>query len=162
MQRKVKKQSAWSQDDLTRIIPGSFKGVAFKKGHIIRSGDIPALWTGKETILFRHSPGQLHENDAAERLAQALRGDHHPSGPAEGKSSLISNSRSVKPRRRSDLDQPDPQHRLPFIIMPPARRRYRRHRIILTVDERSIVRAKPSVPVGPFFPSPFLKKGGRV
>lgn len=29
--------------DLTQIIPGKFKGSAFKKGHIVRNEDIPRL-----------------------------------------------------------------------------------------------------------------------
>lgn len=29
--------------DLTKIVPGEFKGVAFKKGHIIMEEDIPEL-----------------------------------------------------------------------------------------------------------------------
>ena len=29
--------------DITKIVPGEFKGVAFKKGHIIREEDIPEL-----------------------------------------------------------------------------------------------------------------------
>ena len=29
--------------DITRIVPGEFKGVAFKKGHIIKEEDIPEL-----------------------------------------------------------------------------------------------------------------------
>ena len=30
--------------DITRIVPGEFKGVAFKKGHIIKEEDIPELY----------------------------------------------------------------------------------------------------------------------
>lgn len=29
--------------DITRIIPGKFKGVGFKKGHIVSKEDIPEL-----------------------------------------------------------------------------------------------------------------------
>jgi hypothetical protein len=92
--KKVKVQKAVGLvlgHDLTRIIPGSFKGVAFKKGHIIQTQDIPALLDlGKETIfVLEIPPGQLHENEAAERLSLALKGDHVSlQGPAEGKISL--------------------------------------------------------------------------
>ena len=43
--------------DITRIIPGKFKGRAFKKGHIIQEEDIEKLLElGKETnILFSSS-----------------------------------------------------------------------------------------------------------
>ena len=27
--------------DITKIIPGSFKGTGFKKGHVVRSEDVP-------------------------------------------------------------------------------------------------------------------------
>jgi hypothetical protein len=84
--------------DLTRIIPGQFKGVAFKKGHIIREADIPALLDlGKETIFVLDiPPGTLHENEAAQRLAEALKGDHLSlQGPAEGKISLVARTRGL-------------------------------------------------------------------
>ena len=29
--------------DVTRIVPGKFKGVGFKKGHVIQKKDIPNL-----------------------------------------------------------------------------------------------------------------------
>ena len=29
--------------DITKIIPGSFKGTGFKKGHVVRSEDVPEL-----------------------------------------------------------------------------------------------------------------------
>jgi molybdenum cofactor synthesis domain-containing protein len=92
--KKIKVQKAVGMvlgHDLTRIIPGRFKGVAFKKGHIIRPDDIPALLDlGKEFIfVLEMPPGQVHENEAAERLAQGLKGDHISlQGPAEGKISL--------------------------------------------------------------------------
>lgn len=78
--------------DLTRIIPGSFKGAAFKKGHIIQPEDIPILLDlGKETLFVLDvPPGRLHENDAAQRLAQALKGDHITfQDPSEGKINLL-------------------------------------------------------------------------
>ena len=92
--KKVKVQKAVGMvlgHDLTRIIPGRFKGVAFKKGHVIRPDDIPALLDlGKEFIfVLEMAPGQIHENEAAERLAGGLKGDHIAlQGPAEGKISL--------------------------------------------------------------------------
>jgi hypothetical protein len=78
--------------DITEIRPGQFKGVAFKKGHIVHEKDIPHLRRlGKENLFVLHiEPGEVHEDDAAIRLAKALSGpgvffDGHPS---EGKISL--------------------------------------------------------------------------
>lgn len=62
--------------DITQIIPGNFKGVAFKKGHIIRKEDIPVLLSlGKDNIyVWEYKEGILHENDAAERLKDLTAG----------------------------------------------------------------------------------------
>ena len=62
--------------DLTRIIPGEFKGRAFKKGHVIQESDIPELLKiGKEHIyVLDLHPGDIHEDDAAIRIAQAAAG----------------------------------------------------------------------------------------
>lgn len=62
--------------DITRIVPGEFKGRAFKKGHIITEDDIPLLLKiGKEHIYaLELAPGALHENEAAERIARAAAG----------------------------------------------------------------------------------------
>ena len=62
--------------DITRIVPGEFKGRLFKKGHIITEEDIPALLDiGKEHIYaLELGPGIVHENEAAERLARAAMG----------------------------------------------------------------------------------------
>ncbi|MBZ9685374.1 molybdopterin-binding protein [Clostridium estertheticum] len=56
--------------DITQIIPGVIKDVAFKKGHIIKEEDIPVLLSiGKENLfVWEKKEGFLHENDAAERL----------------------------------------------------------------------------------------------
>ena len=56
--------------DLTRIVPGEFKGAQFRKGHVVTQEDIPVLLSmGKEHLyVWEMEPGMLHENDAAERL----------------------------------------------------------------------------------------------
>jgi molybdenum cofactor synthesis domain-containing protein len=56
--------------DITQIIPGIVKDIAFKKGHVILEEDIPLLLSiGKENIyVWEKKEGYLHENDAAERL----------------------------------------------------------------------------------------------
>jgi hypothetical protein len=77
--------------DLTRIVPGEFKGAAFRKGHIIREEDIPLMLNmGKEHIfVFELEQGHIHENDAAIRMGQALAGRGIELGePKEGKVNL--------------------------------------------------------------------------
>lgn len=62
--------------DVTQIIPGEFKGRAFKKGHIIKEEDIEKLLSiGKEHIyVWEPKEGELHENDAAIRLSNLVLG----------------------------------------------------------------------------------------
>lgn len=63
--------------DVTQIIPGEFKGRLFKKGHIIKEEDIEKLLSiGKEHIyVWEPKEGELHENDAAIRLANLVLGE---------------------------------------------------------------------------------------
>ncbi|OPX83730.1 MAG: bifunctional molybdenum cofactor biosynthesis protein MoaC/MogA [Pelotomaculum sp. PtaB.Bin104] len=62
--------------DVTMVIPGKFKGAAFKKGHIVRTEDVPELLKlGKEHIyIWECGADFLHENEAAKRLARASGG----------------------------------------------------------------------------------------
>ncbi len=81
--------------ELTKIVPGSYKGPAFRKGHIIREQDIPHLKDlGKEHIyLIEMGAGQLHENDAAARIAQAVCGTNvETAAPSEGRVNLTATS----------------------------------------------------------------------
>lgn len=57
--------------DMTKIVKDEFKGVAFKKGHMIKEEDIPYLLDmGKEHIyVIEKDENMVHENDAAEILA---------------------------------------------------------------------------------------------
>ncbi|MGI9951105.1 molybdopterin-binding protein [Moorellaceae bacterium AZ2] len=81
--------------DLTKIVPGQFKGRRFKKGHIIQPEDIPELLQmGKEHLyVLELGPGDIHEDEAALRLARAaLALDDHGielSEPREGKVNLV-------------------------------------------------------------------------
>ncbi|WP_054026673.1 molybdopterin-binding protein [Bacillus sp. FJAT-28004] len=80
--------------DLTRIIPGQFKGRLFKKGHVVVEADIPNLLDiGKEHIyIMELGENELHEDDAAIRMAKALYGDELIlSEPHEGKVSIKAN-----------------------------------------------------------------------
>lgn len=62
--------------DITEIRPGQFKGPAFKKGYIVKEEDLEHLRRlGKEHLYVLHlGPDELHEDDAAVRLARTLAG----------------------------------------------------------------------------------------
>ncbi len=78
--------------DITKIVPGRFKGPAFKRDHVIRHEDVNRLWDlGKENIAALDlSAGLMHEDDAAHRLATATSGEGIAlSAPSEGKVNLI-------------------------------------------------------------------------
>ncbi len=63
--------------DLTEILPGKSKKPAFKKGHVIREEDILRLKRmGKDHIyVLELEPDEVHEDEAALRLAQAVAGE---------------------------------------------------------------------------------------
>jgi len=74
--------------DMTRIIRGKFKGVGFKKGHVVKKVDIPELLKiGKQTLyVLDLGKDQLHEDDAARRIAKAISDPNLKfSDPREGK-----------------------------------------------------------------------------
>jgi hypothetical protein len=77
--------------DITEIVPGRFKGPAFRRGHVIRPEDVDRLRDlGKENIAALDlGPGWVHEDDAAHRLATAAAGEGIAlSAPSEGKVNL--------------------------------------------------------------------------
>ena len=77
--------------DITRIVPGEYKGPVFRKGHVVTEADIPVLLdVGKEHLfVYEQEPGMLHENDAAERIVDRVAGRNlHRSEPEEGKITL--------------------------------------------------------------------------
>ncbi|MEK7275045.1 MAG: molybdopterin-binding protein, partial [Candidatus Desantisbacteria bacterium] len=77
--------------DVTKIIPGEFKGPVFKRGHIIKEQDIPELLNaGKEHIfILKLEPGEVHEEEAAIRIAKAIAGQGLGlTKPKEGKVDL--------------------------------------------------------------------------
>ena len=79
--------------DFTKIIPGEYKGPAFKKGHIIQPEDLPHLRAiGKEHIyLIDLAPGQLHENEAIVKIAKAVSGENvYLTEPSEGRINIKS------------------------------------------------------------------------
>lgn len=94
--KKVKVEDAIGSvlaHDMTKIVPGEFKGVAFKKGHIIREDDVEALKDmGKRHVyILELDENQLHEDDAAYRIASCTAGDGIDlSSPREGKINYVS------------------------------------------------------------------------
>ena len=57
--------------DMTQIIKDQYKDARFRKGHVVTEEDIPVLLSmGKEHLyVWEMTPGMIHENDAAERMA---------------------------------------------------------------------------------------------
>lgn len=78
--------------DMTQIIPGKFKGPAFKKGHKITAGDLCRLMRmGKNNLyVLDLNQDQVHEDDAVFELASALAGPGvtFSGNPSEGKLEL--------------------------------------------------------------------------
>lgn len=77
--------------DVTQIIPGEFKGPAFRKGHVITEEDIPVLLSiGKENLyVWAMDDTMYHEDEAAAILRDLAIGDHMTaSQPSEGKIEL--------------------------------------------------------------------------
>jgi len=84
--------------DITQIIPGKFKGRAFKKGHVIRQDDVEKLLElGKEQVyIWEPQKGEIHEDEAALRIANAITGKNMEyDQPKEGKCTLISKERGL-------------------------------------------------------------------
>lgn len=74
--------------DMSKIVPGEYRGPAFKKGHVIQQEDICHLKNiGKDHIyLIELTAGQVHENDAISRMAKGIAGDNvYCTEPAEGR-----------------------------------------------------------------------------
>ncbi len=73
--------------DITEIVPDLFKGPSFRKGHIITEADVEKLLDlGKQNIYVSGLNGEVHENDAALRIARAAMGKGlEISDPKEGK-----------------------------------------------------------------------------
>lgn len=98
--KKIKVRDAIGMElchDITEMNEG-FKGVAFKRGHIIQECDIAhMLRIGKQHIfVWEEHAGELHEDDCARRMAAMapVEGAHYTE-PAEGKVLLISEQRGM-------------------------------------------------------------------
>ena len=102
MMKMIKVQDAVGSvlsHDVTQIIPGEFKGRAFKKGHIIKEEDIEKLLSiGKDHVyVWEPEEGQLHENDAAIRLSNLVVGDGVATSEEikEGKIDFFANTQGI-------------------------------------------------------------------
>ncbi|MHB1626988.1 MAG: molybdopterin-binding protein [Bacilli bacterium] len=77
MKREIRVEDAVGKvlaHDLTKIVPGEFKGRLFQKGHVIVEKDIEQLLAiGKEHIyVLSLEEGEVHEDVAASRMAAAI------------------------------------------------------------------------------------------
>jgi len=83
--------------DITAMRDG-FKGVAFRRGHVISEEDIPALLDlGKRMVfVWEENAGEIHEEAAALRMGAMtmVKGTHY-TFPAEGKVVLIADQRGM-------------------------------------------------------------------
>ncbi len=94
--------------DITEIVPGEFKGVAFKKGHVIQESDIERLLRiGKEHIyIFELNEDELHEDEAAITLGKLICGEGVKfAAPKEGKIDLKAEYNGLLKINRDLLDE---------------------------------------------------------
>lgn len=98
MKRKIPIKEAIGKvlvHDVTRVDPEEgFKGPAFRKGHVITQEDVEKLRDlGKEYVyVLDLEPHEIHEDEAAVLLAEALMGEntYRDEAPTEGKISIYS------------------------------------------------------------------------
>jgi formylmethanofuran dehydrogenase subunit E len=97
--KSVKTEEAVGQKilhDMTRIIPGEYKGAAFRRGQTITGGDLCRLQQmGRNHLYMEDSNIDLnkwiHEDEAAEAFAKVMAGEGtRPEGPPrEGKVNIV-------------------------------------------------------------------------
>ncbi|MCZ6620718.1 MAG: molybdopterin-binding protein, partial [Deltaproteobacteria bacterium] len=78
--------------DVTEIVPGKHKRPAFRRGHRVTPEDVPKLLDiGKSHLyIMELEEGELHEEDAARRLALTSAGPHiRLTEPMEGRVNLV-------------------------------------------------------------------------
>ena len=94
--------------DITKVVPGGFKGPAFRRGHIIKKEDIPEfLRIGKEHVFILNlDEGEVHEEEAALRIARAVIGPGLAhSNPSEGRVNLMAASAGILRINIAALDE---------------------------------------------------------
>lgn len=98
MLKKIKVENAVGlklAHDHTQILPGKFKGARFRRGHLLRRSDVPKLLDlgKKEVYVLTLSPGEVHEDEAAKRIARGAVGRNLKlRAPREGKVEFIANT----------------------------------------------------------------------
>ena len=92
--KKIRVEDAVGQTlchDMTAIMADGFKGVKFKRGHVIREEDIPELLNIGKSHIFIWDPetDEVHEDDAAIALTDAICDESiKVTGPSEGNDAL--------------------------------------------------------------------------
>ena len=84
--------------DITKVVPGEFKGRLFARGHVIRPEDVEELKNiGKEYIyIWEEEEGQVHEDEAAIRISDAMAGLNTVlDAPKEGKVLVTSGKKGL-------------------------------------------------------------------
>ena len=99
--RKIKVEDAVGHalcHDMTGILPDGKKGVVFRRGHVVRAVDIPAMLDIGKNHIFAWEPGKdVHENECALACAEAARGLNvsHDTDPSEGKVLFYAQTRGL-------------------------------------------------------------------
>lgn len=94
--------------DLTKIVPGEFKGAAFRKGHIIKEEDIAQLKSmGKYHIyVIELGEEEVHENEAGNIIATMATGEGlYITEPYEGKVSIKSEIKGLLKINKEGLQE---------------------------------------------------------
>ena len=95
MLKKIKVEDAIGHrlaHDLTQIVPGKFKGAAFRRGHRVRPEDLSRLLDmgKKQVYVLTLRRGEVHEDEASRRIARAAAGSGiRLRGPGEGKMDFL-------------------------------------------------------------------------
>ena len=106
--------------DITEVREG-FKGRAFKRGHIIRPEDVAHLLDlGKKHVyIWEENAGEIHEEDAALRLAALAPMDNAEySGPSEGKMTLTAKEDGMFRVNRPLLDKINAIGEITIVTLP--------------------------------------------
>lgn len=107
--------------DMTRIVRGESKGPGFKKGHLIKPADIPALLKmGKENIfILELEPGEIHEDEAGVRMGIAAAGKEVEwTGPRESRVNLYAKSDGLLKINIPALEAINDLHDVIFATLP--------------------------------------------
>lgn len=107
--------------DITEIVPGKLKGASFRRGHTVREEDIEHLLRlGKKHlyVLEEKDKNQVHEDDAAYRMAKAFSGPGISYGdPKEGRINFTASRRGLF---TINLDLLDRVNSIPYVTLATA------------------------------------------